>query len=58
MENQNKNQEPIDVDQFLDNPRLVHACQKIYTAIFEPINRALDRFERRWTKRFVDRNRF
>ena len=53
---QNKNQEDIDVDQFLDNPRLVHACQKIYNAVFEPINRAIDYIDRRWTEKFVAAN--
>ncbi len=53
MEQQNKKQEVIDVDQFIDNPRLVHACQKIYNAVFEPINRAIEYLDRRWTEKFV-----
>lgn len=54
MENRNKNQEVIDVDQFIDNPRLVHALQKVYSAVFEPINRAIEYFEKSYTKKFVE----
>jgi hypothetical protein len=46
----------VDMDKFLINPRLTKVCQRVYAVVFQPINRLIDWLSENATRRFVEEN--